>query len=64
MLTTDNKDRVTGEPTGEPETLWGRIKPGQFGDRVHRDKPAELEDARSARERGVRAGWTRTIWTP
>ena len=52
MLTTDNKDRVTGEPTGEPETLWGRIKPGQFGDRVHRDKPAELEDRKKrARER-------------
>jgi pre-mRNA-splicing helicase BRR2 len=43
---------VTGEPTGEPETLWGRIKPGQFGDRVHRDKPAELEDRKKrARER-------------
>ena len=52
MLTSDNKDRVTGEPTGEPETLWGRIKPGQFGDRVHRDKPAELEDRKKrARER-------------
>jgi len=52
VLTSDNKDRVTGEPTGEPETLWGRIKPGQFGDRVHRDKPAELEDRKKrARER-------------
>ena len=52
MLTSDNKDRVTGEPTGEPETLWGRITPGQFGDRVHRDKPAELEERKKrARER-------------
>ena len=44
VLTTDNKDRITGEPSGEPETLWGRINPGAFGDRVHRSKPAELED--------------------
>ena len=44
MLTTDNKDRITGEPSGEPETLWGKINPKSFGDRVHRSKPAELED--------------------
>jgi pre-mRNA-splicing helicase BRR2 len=44
VLTTDNKDRITGEPSGEPETLWGKINPKAFGDRVHRAKPAELED--------------------
>ena len=37
-------ERVTGEPSGAPESLWGRIQPGAFGDRAHRSKPAELED--------------------
>lgn len=44
MLTSDNKDRITGEPSGEPDTLWGRINPSSFGDRVHRSKPSELDD--------------------
>ena len=35
---------MTGEPSGAPESLWGRIQPGAFGDRAHRSKPAELED--------------------
>mmetsp|Transcript_3106 Transcript_3106/g.7162 ORF Transcript_3106/g.7162 Transcript_3106/m.7162 type:complete len:2217 (+) Transcript_3106:149-6799(+) len=52
VLTTDNKDRITGEPSGEPETLWGKINPKAFGDRVHRAKPAELEDKmKKAKER-------------
>ena len=52
MLTADKKDRITGEPSGEPETLWGKIQPGAFGDRVHRSKPAELEDRmKKAKER-------------
>jgi signal peptidase I len=52
VLTADKKDRITGEPSGEPETLWGKIQPGAFGDRVHRSKPAELEDRmKKAKER-------------
>ena len=44
MLTSDRSERVTGEPSGAPESLWGRIQPGAFGDRVHRSRPAELEE--------------------
>jgi pre-mRNA-splicing helicase BRR2 len=52
VLTVDNKDRITGEPSGEPDTLWGRINPGAFGDRVHRSKPLELDDRmKKAKER-------------
>ena len=36
MLSSDRSERVTGEPSGAPETLAGRIQPGAFGDRVHR----------------------------
>uniref|UniRef100_A0A6N2K3P8 U5 small nuclear ribonucleoprotein 200 kDa helicase n=1 Tax=Salix viminalis TaxID=40686 RepID=A0A6N2K3P8_SALVM len=31
-------------PTGEPETLWGRIDPRSFGDRAYRGRPAELDE--------------------
>ncbi|XP_010459790.1 PREDICTED: DExH-box ATP-dependent RNA helicase DExH12 [Camelina sativa] len=44
VLTTDNRPRDTHEPTGEPETLYGRIDPRTFGDRVARGRPQELED--------------------
>ncbi|KAL3845926.1 hypothetical protein ACJIZ3_003329 [Penstemon smallii] len=44
VLTTDSRPRDNHEPTGEPETLWGRIDPRSFGDRALRDKPPELED--------------------
>eukprot|EP00899_Mesostigma_viride_P012040 jgi/Mesvir1/20837/Mv07930-RA.1 len=44
VLTSDTRPRDTGEPTGEPETLFGRIDPKSFGDRVIFGKPKELED--------------------
>ncbi|KAL7117148.1 hypothetical protein ACP275_03G053900 [Erythranthe tilingii] len=44
VLTTDSRPRDTHEPTGEPETLWGKIDPKSFGDRAFRDKPPELEE--------------------
>ncbi|EOA39471.1 hypothetical protein CARUB_v10008066mg [Capsella rubella] len=44
VLTTDNRPRDTHEPTGEPETLWGKIDPRSFGDRVAKGRPQELED--------------------
>ncbi|CAH9061484.1 unnamed protein product [Cuscuta epithymum] len=44
VLTTDNRPRDTHEPTGEPETLWGRIDPKEFGTRAYKGKPAELEE--------------------
>ncbi|CAL9215734.1 unnamed protein product [Arabidopsis halleri] len=44
VLTTDNRPRDTHEPTGEPETLWGKIDPRSFGDRVAKGRPQELEE--------------------
>lgn len=44
VLTTDSRPRDTHEPTGEPETLWGRIDPKSFGDRAVQNKPPELEE--------------------
>uniref|UniRef100_A0A0D3D7Q5 Helicase ATP-binding domain-containing protein n=1 Tax=Brassica oleracea var. oleracea TaxID=109376 RepID=A0A0D3D7Q5_BRAOL len=44
VLTSENRPRDTHEPTGEPETLWGKIDPKSFGDRVAKGKPQELED--------------------
>ncbi|CAM0948106.1 unnamed protein product [Alopecurus aequalis] len=44
VLTTDSRPRDTHEPTGEPETLWGRIDKRNFGDRAVQAKPPELEE--------------------
>ncbi|RWV85413.1 hypothetical protein GW17_00052798 [Ensete ventricosum] len=44
VLTTDSRPRDTHEPTGEPESLWGKIDPKSFGDRAFRGKPLELEE--------------------
>ncbi|XP_057859614.2 DExH-box ATP-dependent RNA helicase DExH12 [Cryptomeria japonica] len=44
VLTTDSRPRDTHEPTGEPESLWGKIDPKNFGDRVYHGKPPELEE--------------------
>lgn len=44
VLTTDSRPRDTHEPTGEPESLWGKIDPKSFGDRAYRGKAPELEE--------------------
>ncbi|KAL3697093.1 hypothetical protein R1sor_011169 [Riccia sorocarpa] len=44
VLTTDTRPRDTHEPTGEPESLWGKIDPKSFGDRVYHGRPQELEE--------------------
>ncbi|TVU21580.1 hypothetical protein EJB05_31227, partial [Eragrostis curvula] len=44
VLTTDSRPRDTHEPSGEPETLWGRINPRSFGDRAVQNKPPELQE--------------------
>lgn len=48
VLTTDSRPRDTHEPTGEPESLWGKIDPKSFGDRVSHDRPPELNDKLNA----------------
>ncbi|KAM7481884.1 hypothetical protein LguiB_006467 [Lonicera macranthoides] len=44
VLTTDSRPRDTHEPTGEPESLYGKIDPRTFGDRAYRGRPAELDE--------------------
>ncbi|KAK7243952.1 hypothetical protein RIF29_38767 [Crotalaria pallida] len=44
VLTTDSRPRDTHEPTGEPESLWGKIDPRSFGDRAFRGRPPELDE--------------------
>ncbi|KAK4338828.1 hypothetical protein RND71_040290 [Anisodus tanguticus] len=44
VLTTDSHPRDTHEPSGEPESLFGRIDPRSFGDRVSRGRPLELDE--------------------
>ncbi|XP_076912670.1 DExH-box ATP-dependent RNA helicase DExH12-like [Bidens hawaiensis] len=44
VLTTDSRPRDTHEPTGEPESLYGKIDPKNFGDRASRGRPAELDE--------------------
>ncbi|CAL0310752.1 unnamed protein product [Lupinus luteus] len=44
VLTTDSRPRDTHEPTGEPESLWGKIDPRSFGDRAYRGRPPELDE--------------------
>ena len=39
MLTADNRSRGPNEPDGTAETLWGKINPKAFGDRVLHAKP-------------------------
>lgn len=41
VLTAETRTREATEPSGEPETLWGRM-PGKMGDRVQHGKPEEL----------------------
>ncbi|KAM7261422.1 hypothetical protein ACFE04_008789 [Oxalis oulophora] len=42
VLTTDSRPRDTHEPTGEPESLHGKIDPKTFGDRALRGEAPEL----------------------
>ncbi|KAI7862372.1 Sec63 Brl domain-containing protein [Spinellus fusiger] len=46
VLQADRKGlpRRDQEPTGEPETLWGRIDTKEFGSRVERETPKDIEE--------------------
>ncbi|CAF1981273.1 unnamed protein product [Brassica napus] len=54
VLTSENRPRDTHEPTGEPETLWGKIDPKSFGDRVAKGSLRSWRiNLRSRRRRSV-----------
>ncbi|KAF9624234.1 hypothetical protein IFM89_008969 [Coptis chinensis] len=44
VLTTDSRPRDTHEPTGEPESLWGKINAKNMGDKVLKGRPPELDE--------------------
>ncbi len=43
VLTSENRTRDAHEPSGEPETLWGRMK-GKMGDKALRAAPEGLDE--------------------
>ncbi|CAA7057085.1 unnamed protein product [Microthlaspi erraticum] len=44
VLSSDERHRQTHEPSGEAETLRGKIDPKSFGDRVFKGRPHELDE--------------------
>lgn len=44
VLTTDSRPRDTHEPTGEPESLAGKLNPKDMGDKVIFSKPTDITD--------------------
>ena len=43
VLTAETRTRDAAEPSGEPDSLWGRMK-GKMGDRVRHSQPEELAE--------------------
>ena len=46
VLTADTRSRDPKEPDGSAATLWGKINPKSFGDRVQFSKPGSEGDAK------------------
>ncbi|KAI0244580.1 Pre-mRNA-splicing helicase BRR2 [Massospora cicadina] len=44
------------EPTGEPDSLFGRIRPEDFGSRAFREKPKEVERQRQTNKKSTQSG--------
>lgn len=53
VLTSENRTRDSHEPSGEPETLWGRMK-GKMGDRVQYGRPEDGDDRKKKAEKKKR----------
>ena len=48
VLTAETRTREATEPSGEPETLWGKMQ-GKMGDRVQYGKPDELKPTKKTK---------------
>ena len=48
VLTAETRTRDATEPSGEPETLWGRFGKTKMGDRVQYAKPEGLDEKKAA----------------
>ena len=46
MLTAEGRTKQSAEPSGEPDSLFGRMT-GKMGDRVGRGLPEELEQRKA-----------------
>ena len=43
VLTAETRTREGAEPSGEPDSLWGRMK-GKMGDRALKGRPEGLDE--------------------
>jgi pre-mRNA-splicing helicase BRR2 len=50
VLTAETRTREAAEPSGEPESLHGRMK-GKMGDRVQYTKPEGLEERKAKQKK-------------
>lgn len=50
VLTAETRTREAAEPSGEPETLWGRMR-GKMGDRVQHSKPEGLSEKKAKQKK-------------
>ena len=60
MLTAETRTRDAAEPSGEPDSLWGRMK-GKMGDRVHHNQPEELVDRKAKAKKKCAPAVTRIL---
>lgn len=51
VLTAEHRARDMHEPSGEPETLWGRLDGKKMGDRVRPSKPEGASEAKDKKKR-------------
>jgi len=60
VLTAETRTREATEPSGEPDSLWGRMK-GKMGDRASRGHPEGLDERKvKAKKKCARPRWT--LW--
>ena len=53
MLTSENRTRDAHEPSGEPESLWGKMRNTKMGDRVQYGRP-EADEKKKKKEEAAK----------
>lgn len=53
VLTAETRTKESAEPSGEPDTLWGRMAGKKMGDRVRKGRPEELEQRKAKAKKCV-----------
>jgi pre-mRNA-splicing helicase BRR2 len=54
VLTSENRTRDAHEPTGEPESLWGKMR-GRMGDKVQYGRPDAAAEAEKKKKKDAAA---------